>query len=137
MLFRSTQSHSTGIEPGSDRNCSTSRGQGRVSSYVPHPLAADDVERDIYPVLDDFGGQLVALGTRLTSKGADRATLIRDLLNLVPMSDNEPLQFLICDTAQAATTARPASARPRRPCSTRRAFDGDVVEVQLAHDTQK
>lgn len=121
MLFRSTQSHSTGIEPGSDRNCSTSRGQGRVPSYVPHPLAADDVERDIYPVLDDFGGQLVALGTRLTSKGADRATLIRDLLNLVPMSDNEPLQFLICDTAQAATTARPAFARPRRPCSTRRA----------------
>lgn len=26
----------------------------------------------------------VALGTRLTSKSADRATLVRDLLNLVP-----------------------------------------------------
>lgn len=107
MLFRSTQSHSTGIEPGSDRNCSTSRGQGRVSSYVPHPLAADDVERDTYPVLDDFGGQLVALGTRLTSKGADRATLIRDLLNLVPMSDNKPLQFLICDTGPGGDHCAP------------------------------
>jgi hypothetical protein len=40
--------------------------------------------------------------------------------------------------ALAAITARTASARPRRPCSTRRgAFDGDVVEVQLAHDTDK
>jgi hypothetical protein len=41
----------------------------------------------------------VALSTRLTSKSADRATLIRDLLNLVPRSDhNKPLQFLGCDT---------------------------------------
>jgi hypothetical protein len=40
------------------------------------------------------------LGTRLTSKSADYATLIRDLLNLVPMSDNtlnQPPQFLGCD----------------------------------------
>jgi hypothetical protein len=45
---------------------------------MPH----DAAERDTYFALDDFGGLLVAHGTRLTRKRADRATLIRDLLDL-------------------------------------------------------
>jgi hypothetical protein len=88
-------------------------------------ISPDDVERDTYLVLDDFGGQLGCAWHETDVESADRETLIRDLLNLVPMSDNtlnKPLQFLGCDTgAPVATTARTASARPRRPCSTRKA----------------
>ena len=53
------------------------------------------------------------------AESADRATLIR-----VPMSDNtlnKALRTWAAILARATTTARTASARPRRPCSTRRA----------------
>jgi hypothetical protein len=81
----------------------------------------------------------VALGTRLTSKSADRATLIRDLLNLVPMSDNnKPLQFLGCDTGPGGDHgAHGFRSTASTLLNEEGAFVSDVVEVQLAHDTQK
>jgi len=81
------------------------------------------------------------LGTRLTSKSADRATLIRDLLNLVPMSDNtlnKPLQFLGCDTGPGGDhCAHGFRSTASTLLNEEGAFDSDVVEVQLAHDTEK
>lgn len=77
----------------------------------------------------------------VTSKSADRATLIRDLLNLVPMSNNtlsKPLQFLGCDTGPGGDHCAHGF---RSTASTLRneegAFDSEVVEVQLAHDTER
>jgi hypothetical protein len=82
-----------------------------------------------------------ALGTRLTSKSADRATLIRDLLNLVPMSDNtlnKPLQFLGCDTHPGGDhSAHGFRSIASTLLDEEGAFDSAVVEVQFAHDTEK
>jgi len=40
-----------------------------------------DTERDTYLVLDDFGGRLGCAWRETDAEGADRATLIRDLLD--------------------------------------------------------
>jgi hypothetical protein len=83
----------------------------------------------------------VALGTRLTSKSADHATLIRDLPNLVPMSDytlNKPLQFLGCDTGPGGDhCAHGFHSTASTLLNEEDVFDSDLVEVQLAHDTEK
>ena len=49
----------------------------RTPSIVPH-----DAERDTYLVLDDFGGRLGCAWRETDAESADRATLIRDLLNV-------------------------------------------------------
>ncbi|UZE52414.1 hypothetical protein ONR75_30520 [Rhodopseudomonas sp. P2A-2r] len=61
--------------------------------------------------MDKFAGQLGCAWHETDVDDADRATPIRDLLNLVPMSENnKPLQSLGCDTGRR----RPA-LRPRLP----------------------
>jgi hypothetical protein len=46
-------------------------------SIVPH-----DAERDTCLVLDDFGGQLSCTWRETDAESADRATLVRDLLDI-------------------------------------------------------
>lgn len=53
----------TGIEPGSDRNCCrielTQYREVKGGSCHTYPsIRPDDVERDTYLTIDDFGGQL-------------------------------------------------------------------------------
>ena len=48
----------------------------RIPSIVSH-----DAERDTYLVLDDFGGRLGCAWRETDAESADRATLIRDLLD--------------------------------------------------------
>jgi hypothetical protein len=95
----------------------------RTPSIVPH-----DAERDTYLVLDDFGVDSVALGARPTPKAliARRRSAICWMSNDdgVPMSENtlnKALRTWAAILAPAATSARTASSRPRRPCSTRMA----------------
>jgi hypothetical protein len=90
MPFRSTQSSSTKSNPARiemlrDRPTPISGGQGRVLSYVPHPLAPTMSSETLTSYWTTSAVNSVALGTKLTSKSADRAMLIRDLLNLVSM----------------------------------------------------
>jgi hypothetical protein len=49
----------------------------RTSSIVPH-----DAERDTYLVLDDFGDRLGRAWRETDAESADRATLIRNLLDV-------------------------------------------------------
>jgi hypothetical protein len=49
----------------------------RTPSIVPH-----DAERDTYLVLDDFGGRLGCGWRETDAESADRATMIRDLLDV-------------------------------------------------------
>jgi hypothetical protein len=49
----------------------------RTPSIVPHAA-----ERDTYLVLDDFGGRLGCAWRETDAESADRATLIRDLLDV-------------------------------------------------------
>jgi hypothetical protein len=49
----------------------------RTPSIVPH-----DAERDTCLVLDDFGGRLGCPWRETDAESADRATLIRDLLDV-------------------------------------------------------
>jgi hypothetical protein len=83
----------------------------------------------------------VVLGTRLTSKSADRATLIRDMLNLVPTSDktlNKPLQLLGRDTCPGGDhCAHGFRSTASSLLNEEGVFDSGVMEVQLAHDTEK
>jgi hypothetical protein len=75
------------------------------------------------------------------SKRADRATLIRDMLNLVPMSDNtlnKPLQFLGRDTCPRGDhCAHGFRSTASTLLSEEGVFDSGVMEVQLAHDKEK
>jgi hypothetical protein len=48
----------------------------RTTSIVPH-----DSERGTLLVLDDFGGRLACAWSETDTESADRATLIRDLLD--------------------------------------------------------
>src|ERR1700722_1165816 len=74
-----------------------------------------------------------------TRKG--RKTLIRDMLNLVPMSDNKlnkPLQLLGRDTCSGGDhCAHRFRSTPSTLLSEEGVFDSGVMEVQLAHDTEK
>jgi len=83
----------------------------------------------------------VVLGTRLTSKRADRATLIRDMLNLVPMSDNTlnvPPQLLGRDTCPGGDhCAHGFRSTASTLLNEEGVFDSGVMEVQLAHDSEK
>jgi hypothetical protein len=49
----------------------------RTPSIVPH-----DAERDTYLVLDDFGSRLGCAWRETDAESADRATLIRNLLDV-------------------------------------------------------
>jgi hypothetical protein len=59
--------------------------------HIPS-IVSHDAERDTYLVLDDFGGRLGCAWRETDAESADRATLIRDLLESnddgVPMSVN-------------------------------------------------
>ena len=57
----------------------------RTPSIVPH-----DAERDTYLVLDDFGGRLGCAWRETDAESADRATLIRDLLEPMKMACQRP-----------------------------------------------
>jgi hypothetical protein len=110
-------------------------------SYVPHPLAPTISSETLTSYWTTSAVNSVALGTRLTSKSADRATPICDLLNLVPMFDstlNKPVQFLGCDTGLGGNhCAHGSRSTASTPLNEEGAFDTDVVEVQCAHDTEK
>ena len=47
-----------------------------------HPLCPGDAERDTYLVLDYFGGRLGCAWRETDAESSDRATLIRDLLDV-------------------------------------------------------
>jgi hypothetical protein len=82
----------------------------------------------------------VVPGMRLTSKSADCATLIRDMLNLVPMPDNtlNKLQLLGCDTCPGGDyCAHGFRSTASTLLNEEGVFDSGVMEVQLAHDTEK
>jgi integrase len=108
-------------------------------SYVPHPLAPISSET-LTSYWTTSAVNSVALGTRLTSKSADRATPICDLLNPVPMFDgtlNKPVQLLGCDTGLGGNRcAHGSRSTASTPLNEEGAFDTDVVEVQCAHDTE-
>jgi hypothetical protein len=102
-----------------------------------------DAERETCLVLDDFGSKRGCAWLETDAESADRATLIRDLLDVEdddgPMSDSTRRCALsaaiLCSGVDYR--ARTTSARQRRPCSTRRAPYGHVGEAQLADDKQK
>ena len=105
---------------------------------MPH-----DAERDTYLVLDDFGGRLGCAWRETDAESADRATLIRDLLESnddgVPMSVNTLNKAIMgCDTGPGGDyCAHGLRSTASTLLNEEGAFDGDIVEAQLAHDTEK
>jgi hypothetical protein len=68
------------VNPKSLRQFAFDR-QGSVLSCVPPSIVPQDAERDTYLVLEDFGGRLGRAWRETDAESADRATLIRDLLD--------------------------------------------------------
>jgi hypothetical protein len=55
---------------------------GGVTSCVPRCIMPHDAERDTYVVLDDFGDRHGCARRETDAESADRAPLIRDLLDV-------------------------------------------------------
>ena len=108
----------------------------RTPSIVP-----DDAERDTYLVLDDFGGRLGCAWRETDAESADRAICWTSNDDGVPMSDNtlnKALRIMGCDTGPGGDhCAHGFRSTASTLLNEEGAFDGDVVEAQLAHDTEK
>jgi len=90
-------------------------------------------------VLDDFGGRLGWAWRETDAESADRAALIRDLWTSnddgVPMSVNtlnKALRIMGCDTGPGGDHCAHGLRSTASPL-----LNGDIVEAQLAHETEK
>ena len=96
-------------------------------------------------MLNDFRGRLGCAWRGTDAESADRATLIRDLWTSnddgVPMSVNtlnKALRIMGCDTGPSGDhCAHGFRSTASTLLNEEAAFDGDVVEAQLDHDTEK
>jgi len=113
----------------------------RIPSIVSH-----DAERDTYLVLDDFGGRLDCAWREIDAESADRATADpRSAGRPMTMARQCPttprtrvLRIMGCDTGPGGDLcAHGFRSTESTLLNEEAAFDGDVVEAQLDHDTEK
>jgi hypothetical protein len=80
----------------------------RTPSIVPH-----DAERDTYLVLDDFGGRLGCAWRETDAESADRATIIRDLLDVHSLQSHRQMGVMKQDCNSQHRISESAADAPR------------------------
>src|SRR5260370_6565117 len=109
----------------------------RIPSIVSH-----DAELDTYLVLDDVGGRLGCAWRASEAENADRATLIRDLLD-GPMTmackcPTRRYEIMGYDTGPGGDhCAQGLCSTASTLLNEEGAFNSDAVEAQLVRDTGK
>src|SRR5262245_46847736 len=117
------------------------RSRERLVMRTPSSIVAHDAERDTYLVLDDFGGRLGCAWRETNAESADPQSAGRVNDDGVPMSDStlhKALRIMGYDTGPGSDhCAHSFRSTVSTLLNEEGAFDGDVVEAQLAYDTEE